>query len=147
MKRQMQVFAEAVTGNLNGQLELYVESSDYNSEIASVFADFDNRNTKKISVPCRTLEQVIKDAELPWIDLLKMDCEGSEYDILYNTPVSSLQKIKRIAAEVHDLDTEKRNVKSMAAFLQKLGYTIQYWPLHNSCYYLQANLPAGIGGS
>ena len=34
-------------------------------------------------------------------DLLKMDCEGAEYDILYHCPSEVLTRIDRIALEVH----------------------------------------------
>ena len=140
MSKQMQLFPEAVTGNKNGQLELHIENSENNSEIASVYADFDERNTRKIVVPCRSLATILNENGMQTIDLLKMDCEGSEFDILYNTPADSLKKIKYISAEVHDLDGEKRNVGSLSAFLQQHGFKVSSSVLSDSCFYLQASL-------
>lgn len=53
-----------------------------------------------------------------------MDCEGAEYEILFNCPKKTIDEIKRIAMEVHSLD-EKRNIDAMANFLKKEGFDIK----------------------
>ena len=47
-----------------------------------------------------TLEDIMKSLGVDHIDLLKLDCEGSEFSILENTP--SLDKIRFIVGEYHD---------------------------------------------
>ena len=37
------------------------------------------------------------------VDLLKMDCEGAEYEILYGTPDRYLERIREIRMEYHQL--------------------------------------------
>jgi FkbM family methyltransferase len=51
------------------------------------------------------------------IDLLKMDCEGSEYDILYTTGSEVFQRIREIRLEYH-----KGGAGDLLSFLQRSGY-------------------------
>ncbi len=62
------------------------------------------------------------------MDFLKIDCEGAEYDILFDCPKSILNIIKKIAMEVHTLD-KKRNMSIMADFLKKEGFDIEIKPI------------------
>lgn len=79
-------------------------------------------NAEGIDVPVLTLASVVDSIREP-ISLLKMDVEGSEYDILENTPVDLWKKIPAIGMELHDggIGDERE------AFLQsmkRLGYQI-----------------------
>ena len=51
------------------------------------------------ALPKVTLEQLLEELELDHIDILKLDCEGSEYSILGHT--SSLGRIRYIVGEYH----------------------------------------------
>ena len=132
------VYQAAVTGVEKMELELFMEDNAESQVVASVFAGFNVRNTKKITVPCISLSKIIENNQLQQIDLLKIDCEGSEYDILYNTPAAVLQKARHIAIEVHDVDEEKCNFKSLKSYLESLNYTITYTPVNNFCYAVNA---------
>jgi len=48
-----------------------------------------------------TLTSLLGQIDAP-VDLLKMDIEGSEYDVLLSTPVAALQPIGRITVEFHE---------------------------------------------
>ena len=56
-------------------------------------------NSREIKVETITLNNILKDLET--CDFLKIDCEGSEYNILKN---SDLSKVKKISMEVHKRD-------------------------------------------
>jgi len=63
------------------------------------------------------------------IDFLKLDCEGSEYNILYSLSKSELKKIKFIAVEYHEFDNNPRNRgKSLSIHLRKNGFITQMIP-------------------
>jgi hypothetical protein len=62
-----------------------------------------------------------------------VDCEGSEYPILYDSPASVFDGIQRIIIEVHPMDTDKRNEAYLTTFLQQKGYTITTYPGENGC--------------
>jgi methyltransferase FkbM-like protein len=53
-------------------------------------------------LPTVTLEQIIVEQHLDRIDVLKLDCEGSEFSILENT--TSLDRVGAIIGEYHGRD-------------------------------------------
>jgi hypothetical protein len=73
-------------------------------------------------VPAKSLTAIINENRLDHVDLIKLDCEGSEYDIIYNTPVDVLNKIKTLVIETHEIDNQKNNLNSLTSFLQSCGY-------------------------
>jgi hypothetical protein len=56
---------------------------------------------KEEQISSITLEEICKKMGFPRIDVLKLDCEGSEYNILRNC---NLEKITTIFLESHDPD-------------------------------------------
>jgi len=54
-------------------------------------------------VEAATLSDVFSSNGLERCDLLKIDCEGAEYEILFSTPTSVLRKIRNIAMEYHNI--------------------------------------------
>lgn len=45
-----------------------------------------------MQVGCTSLEKIMDNNQLVHIDLVKVDCEGAEFEILYGTPKDYLQK-------------------------------------------------------
>jgi len=56
-----------------------------------------------VRVPSTTLADLMDRHQLPTIDLLKMDIEGSEWEVLLSTPASVLQRIRRMQFEYHEV--------------------------------------------
>ena len=79
-------------------------------------------------VECVTLKDVFDGNGITTCHLLKMDCEGAEYECLYNTPSEYLGKIESIRLEYHqrrdEPEGESRNVASLIAFLASKGFTV-----------------------
>lgn len=130
--------AKAVTGGSSESVHLFTQQENSESSIASIYREFNERNNKSIEVPATTLTKIISENKLDEISLLKLDCEGAEYEILYNTDVVVLKKIKRILIEVHPLDDKQKNEKYLSDFLSRNGFTIETTPFHNGCYYMSA---------
>jgi FkbM family methyltransferase len=78
----------------------------------------------KVDVMCTTLADICDSNGLERVDLLKMDCEGAEYEILYSTPAAYFDRIREIRMEYHNLSGEGRNVDALATFLRGMGYAI-----------------------
>lgn len=136
---QVKVNEVAVSGKKIPYIELFTEVSQTNRQVvASVIDGFNQNNTKKITVPSISLEEVILGYGDTIIDVLKVDCEGSEYDIFYNSPASLFRKINIMLIEVHNLDNDKNNIHSFAAYIQSLGFHINYTPINGFCYALEA---------
>ena len=138
LQQNLYFYQKAVTGIKKANLELYMENTSNSQVVASVFPDFDTRNNSKISVPCISLTDIVEQNNLLHIDLLKMDCEGSEYDIIYNTDKNYIRRIKIMVAEVHDLDNEKNNISALTIYLKSLGFSVKHTPINNACYALEA---------
>ena len=76
-----------------------------------------------------TLDQIFDKYNIQHCKLLKMDCEGSEYEILYNTTQETLKKCENLRAEFHTnpsiakqfgtgqqlLDFSKKHIKNVEA--------------------------------
>lgn len=67
-----------------------------------------------------TLDELIE--KYGWIDLLKMNIEGSEYPILENTSEETLGKIGQIAVEAHTGYQENYSFDYMLTLLEERGF-------------------------
>lgn len=73
-------------------------------------------STGKIKVPAKTIDSILKNMELSRI-LLKIDVEGSEYDVLYGAR-DTIKKYKPMII----CECWKHNWKKTVSFLNKYGY-------------------------
>jgi FkbM family methyltransferase len=78
---------------------------------------------RTVTVEVVTLEEVMKQHRISHADFMKMDCEGSEYDILTSCSSDTLSRIDKISMEWHYLD-EKRNQLTLVSFLQNNGFEV-----------------------
>ena len=103
--------------NKNATIDLFIpsEKNDYSklvswtSELASVNPEHIKTFVpecivEKITVPCKTLNQLIKDFQIKIIDTLITDTEGHDYDILMNLDLSLSCKPKNIVFENKHMD-------------------------------------------
>ena len=72
-----------------------------------------------------SLSEVLSMNKLKSVDLLKMDCEGAEFDILLGSDSKTITAFKRIVMEYHD-GVDDRNHIRLAAALEQLGYRVSY---------------------
>ncbi len=75
-------------------------------------------------VRVKSLEQFIRENNIHKIDFLKMDCEGSEYAIIENTPPEIFSVINTVSMEFHDLKHEKYNGQFIVNTLRKNNFSI-----------------------
>ncbi len=76
-----------------------------------------------ISVPALSLRDAFQRLGLQRCHLLKLDCEGAEYSILFNAPDSVLESIDHIVMEYHDGITQY-NHGDLAKFLISKGFQV-----------------------
>jgi FkbM family methyltransferase len=105
-----------------GSMELFVESEDAFTTAATVLS-IDGRIPTE--VPCISLQDLLERHGLDWVDLLKLDCEGSEYSILYRCPVEYLKRIGKMAVEVHIGTETDHNITALSSFLTTRGFRIR----------------------
>ena len=107
--------------DIDGEKELYwkednplVNSLDING---SEFSTQDNPNSK--TVKTTTLETLINNLNWDQIDLLKIDIEGSEWDVINTTPDDTFKNIDKILLEYH---WPKGRLQSVISRFQSLGF-------------------------
>jgi hypothetical protein len=77
-----------------------------------------------VTVACTTLAEICDANALTRVDVVKMDCEGAEYEILYDTPPACLERLKEIRMEYHDAGAPPRDLASLTGFLRGHGYEV-----------------------
>jgi FkbM family methyltransferase len=80
-----------------------------------------------VRVPSLPLSEAV--ATLPErIDLLKMDIEGSEFEVLLHTPHTTLQRFRRINVEHHEPPAGTSYSKTgLIAHLEQTGFTVRQY--------------------
>ena len=90
-------------------------------------------------MPSVSLAEVFSRLGLDQVDLMKMDCEGAEYPVLFNASDEVLGRIQRMVMEYHDNVTEFTHV-DLERFLSIHGFQVQSFvnPVHDYLGYLYA---------
>ena len=132
----VQIFAEAV-GAEAGELVLDLAGGDplqYQSHLESAVNVEASLHVKSISL-AGALEKTGQES----CDLLKLDCEGAEYSILFAAPQSVLEHVSHIVMEYHDNVTQY-NHEDMVCFLNERGFHVETFPnpVHACLGYLHA---------
>lgn len=118
---QLTIVNKAVS-KTKGEITLTFENEGITTS-ASLFED--KTGSQSETVASTTLEDIYKDYKLSHIDLLKLDCEGAEYEIIYETPASFFDRVNCIAIETHLGKGEKENHKALASYIEGLGYNVK----------------------
>ena len=118
--KNIHCFNKAVCG-YSGTVKMTFDPTDSYTTSASINID---GNKESLDVPCLTLSDIFIENKIDHCDLLKMDCEGAEFDILYNTSKDFLYKIDQMAIEVHTGKNEKENLSSLKDFLIKSDFKL-----------------------
>jgi len=92
-------------GGKSGEAQLY-KGANVNY---SILKDYNLAKEQGEIIKIRTLPQIIESHQLKYIDFLKLDCEGAEYQILETLPPDTFQKIGVISMEFHDLKDANYN--------------------------------------
>jgi FkbM family methyltransferase len=115
------LYNKAISDTSNQTIEFYEDvNSPYNG---SKFFNYFNGVKHKIQTI--SLEDIIEENNISYIDILKVDIEGSEYDIMPNISDDTYSKIKQITIEFHDfIDVElKTKTENIINKLESLGFS------------------------
>jgi FkbM family methyltransferase len=80
-----------------------------------------------IRVPATTLARAFDDRGIARCDLLKIDCEGAEFDIVLGLDRSVLDRVARVVLEYHDHVTPHRH-EELVTFLEGHGFDVRVRP-------------------
>lgn len=76
-----------------------------------------------IAIQAIPLTEVLAGMPRPHIDLMKLDCEGAEYEILMLAPAEALAAVDRIVMEYHDRTTAHTHPE-LERFLTDAGFVV-----------------------
>ncbi|MCA0381377.1 MAG: FkbM family methyltransferase [Bacteroidetes bacterium] len=119
--KQVSVVDKVVTGKQVPSVTFYFNKDKSESDSASVIAGFYD-NHDGIEIPAISLTEIIDNCATQ-IGLLKMDCEGSEYDILYNSPARIFSRVDTMIIETHDIDDDRNNLQGVCDFIESIGFS------------------------
>lgn len=114
----LKIFNKAVTSD-GRSIKLYISPS--NSGGHSIHP-VDSRNN--ITVPSVTLEEIFIQNKLRRINYLKIDTEGSEFDIILNTPKKVFRKVDKIVMEYHDFAVSGQSHIDLVKYLEDCGFIV-----------------------
>lgn len=98
----------------SNEITLNVVKEDNEIHVSSYwYPDAEKRVVQSV-----TLEEILDMNDLNKIDLLKIDCEGGEYDILLTAPDSVFSRVNNIVFEYHAI---KDYQEKFAAVVDRLG--------------------------
>jgi len=132
----VQIFTDAI-GAQNGQISLDISGGEPLMIQSGQQETLKSSNT--ISVNCITLENALDRLAFSTCHLLKLDCEGAEYQILMDAAPQVLERIQRIVMEYHD-NPGQRTHKDLEVYLASQGFQVKSVPnvVHNHLGYLYA---------
>ncbi|MAE49227.1 hypothetical protein CMI48_00660 [Candidatus Pacearchaeota archaeon] len=115
LNEKVSINAEAVSGK-SGTTKFYLNHK------GPATHSLHNKTGKSITVPTISLSQILKKQKIKKVDLLKLDVEGAEEDILFNTTKTDLKKIKHIVMEYHP----NINLNKLLTFLKKNNFQVSH---------------------
>jgi len=123
-------FNIAVSKN-SGSLDLFLNNDQ---SAHSIFS----KSSESISVESTSLQKIFEENKISSCKLLKLDCEGAEYEIIDSLPSEYLDKIQNMVIEYHLADTKPELVKSLILKIKNAGFKIKTRPHHNDMGFLIA---------
>jgi len=97
----------------NGTRQIYLGTS---SDLASMFARNASQGVEQIET--KSINSILE--ERPSVSVLKMDCEGAEWEILDSADPNLFRRVRHLYIEFHGLTPEK--IKTANNHLARLGF-------------------------
>jgi len=128
---------QAACGGTDGRAILYSPGEETKNTLLSSPSGDSLRPIAEVDV--MTLDTLFSGSDISVCDLLKLDCEGAEYDILLNTSAATYGKIRQISLEYHsDLEGGRRRRKLEELLVDDYGFGISRHPITEDMGYLYA---------
>lgn len=115
------------------EIEIYL-SQDFAAH-SLVKKNGSSRKIKSIS-----LKKIFDEQEITKCDILKLDCEGSEYKIFDELPNEYFKKIEKISMEFHIINNENEAIKKLKKRFIENNFSIKVQQTNDEMGMLYANI-------
>lgn len=136
---QIEIFDKAIVGKPRGMVTMFHDGDREHSPVASLVDNFMGLSTSRTKVASSTLAEVYEDIRSERVDLLKLDCEGAEFDILFNTDPEILMKTDRLVLEVHTVPAIRHSFDELMDFIESAGFSTASVRVSESLYMVWAS--------
>lgn len=128
--RNISIFNEAVS-DISSKITLYQNEDEAgHSKFVKTF--------NSVQVNAISIKEFFDNKNIENCNLLKLDCEGSEYEIIESLPTNYFNKLDKIIIEYHLADTKPELLKGLKSKLINLSYNISIKPLFEDIGFLYA---------
>jgi FkbM family methyltransferase len=89
------------------------------------------KNTSYVTVESISLQKIFDDNDINFCKILKLDCEGAEYEIIDSLPDKYFEKIQNMIIEYHLADSKPELGKDLISKIKNAGFQITTRSHHN----------------
>ncbi len=115
---------KAIT-NSNKNIELFLDS--YDDSAHSIYGTGKN----SIQIKATTLEEIMKENQISKCNMLKIDCEGAEFEIMESLLDDELLKIDKLCLEYHLKGNSLFSLDRLRNRLEKMNYNVHIKPTND----------------
>ena len=113
---QVNIFNLAVS-NSNETVKLYINDDESGHSMFS-------QSSQSIMIDSISLQRIFDDNQIEHCNFLKLDCEGAEYEIIKNLPLTYLEKIDKMIIEYHMTDSHPELLSELKEILTNHNFKI-----------------------
>ena len=113
---------QQAVGAETGTRYLQVNADDW---IMHSFFGEQTKGSQGLPVDCISFDDLMQTHRIERCDLLKLDCEGSEYEILQRCAPETLRRVRRIVGEYHEGLTIDGTGEELCRFLESRSFRIE----------------------
>lgn len=106
-----------------GRYQIFI--SEDNPQCNSMYKVFSEGKTHTQLIKCKNFEDEMLRLKLKNIDLLKVDCEGAEFEILMSLSKKTYNKINAIIVEYHETHEHEYGHKDLFDIFHNNGFKVQ----------------------
>ena len=133
MNKIKNVFSNnCAVSNITGEQEFFINDSDFAGH------SLIKKSNKSVKIKSIKLEDILQENKIKKCDLIKIDCEGAEYDIVMDMTEKDLNKIENFCIEYENLNNVKYTIKDLVEKLQSNNFIVQLKKISENSGYLFA---------
>ncbi len=114
---QVKFFNLAVS-NSNDPIKLFINDDESGHSMFS-------QSSQNLTVNSISLKRIFDENQIEYCNFLKLDCEGAEYEIIKNLPLSYFEKIDKMIIEYHMADSNPELLIELKKILTSQNFKIE----------------------